>query len=364
MQERSPQREGKEIRFNLKEIELFHSIGKAITSTLELTDVLNIIMEKILELFNPTHWSLLLMDEGEKELRFEVVVGPGSEVLQGKTLPVGKGIAGWVAKYGESVISPNVKEDPRFFQEFDKETKVETKSVVAVPLISKGKVLGVLELINILEDGRFNQDRFDLLLTIADYAAIAIENARYVERIKQLTVTDDVTLLYNARFLEQALEQNFRRARRYKTPLSLIFMDLDHFKHVNDTFGHLVGSSLLKEVAVLLKSILRITDIPTRYGGDEFVVILPETGKEEALIVANRIRDALRSKDFGRDHGLSYRITASFGVSTYPEDADNKVDLLRLADQAMYWVKEHNRDNIATPEVLSSQGKRSGQPSS
>lgn len=333
-------------------IELFHSIGKALTSSLELSEILNIIMEKIRTLFNPTHWSLLLVDEEEMELRFEIVVGPGSEVLQGKSIPIGKGIAGWVARYGESVITTDVRQDPRFAREFDEQTRVETKSIVAVPLISKGKTLGVIELINILEDGKFNNDSFDLLLTLADYAAIAIENARYVERIRQLTVTDDVTHLYNARYLEQALEQNFRRSRRYKTPLSLLFIDLDHFKLVNDTFGHLVGSDVLRETAQILRNCTRMTDVVTRYGGDEFVIILPETTQEEALVVANRIRDAIKAHTFGTRHGIQHRITASIGIATYPDDADNKVDLLRLADQAMYWVKEHNRDEIALARVL------------
>lgn len=338
-------------------IELFHSIGKALTSSLELSEILNIIMEKIRTLFNPTHWSLLLLDEEDLELRFEIVVGPGSEVLQGKSIPIGKGIAGWVARYGESVISSNVREDPRFAAEFDKETRIETRSIVAVPLISKGKTLGVIELINILDEGKFDQESFDLLLTIADYAAIAIENARYVEKIRQLTVTDDVTHLYNARYLEQVLEQNFRRSRRYKTPLSLLFIDLDFFKFVNDTFGHLVGSDVLRETAHILKNSTRMTDVVTRYGGDEFVIILPETTQDEAEIVAMRISEAIRTHTFGERHGIKHKLTASIGIATYPDDADNKVDLLRLADHAMYWVKEHNRNGIARAKILKNSGK-------
>jgi diguanylate cyclase (GGDEF)-like protein len=333
-------------------IELFHSIGKTLTSSLELSEILNIIMEKIRVLFNPSHWSLLLVDEEVMELRFEIVVGPGSEVLQGKTIPIGKGIAGWVARYGESVVSANVREDPRFASEFDEQTRIETRSIVAVPLISKGKTLGVIELINILEDGKFDSTSYDLLLTIADYAAIAIENASYVEKIRQLTVTDDVTHLFNARYLEQSLEQNFRRSRRYKTRLSLLFIDLDYFKLVNDTFGHLVGSDVLRETAQILKNCTRMTDVVTRYGGDEFVVILPETTQEEARVVAGRIREAIKNHTFGIRHGIQHKMTASIGIATYPDDADNRVDLLRLADQAMYWVKEHSRDEIAVASVV------------
>lgn len=336
----------------LSGLRIFHSIGKALTSTLNLSEVLAIIMEKTSELFNPSHWSLLLFDEDRKALRFEIVVGEGSAGLQGAWLSLDRGIAGWVARNREAVVCPDVSKDERFAGEFDTQADFQTTSIVAVPLVSKGRLLGVIELLNVLESDDFGELEVEVLKTLADYAAIAIENARSVERIRELSVTDDVTGLFNARYLEQSLEQEYRRSKRTGEPLSVIFIDLDYFKTINDTHGHLVGSDVLREAAILLRQSLRVTDIPTRYGGDEFVLILPETSQDDALMVAGRIRDAVRGHTFGVMHGSPCKVTASFGIATLPDDTDDKLDLIRLADQAMYWVKEHSRDDIATASAL------------
>lgn len=335
-----------------RELEVFCSVGKALTSTLNLSEVLAIIMEKMRELFKPADWSLLLYDEERRQLRFEIVIGENTESLQGSWLPVDRGIAGWVVRHGEAVISADVQNDPRFDPSFDAQSGFVTRNIVAMPLISKGRILGVLELINVLDNGPFSETDIVRLATLADFAAIAIENARAVQRIRELTVTDDVTGLNNARYLQQALEQEFSRSKRYGTPLSVIFLDIDFFKHINDTYGHLVGSDVLRETATILRENLRATDIATRYGGDEFVLILPETSQAEARIVAERCRNAINAHTFGERHGAACRITASFGIATIPDDTQDKIDLIRLADQAMYYVKEHGRHNIAVAAIL------------
>jgi len=334
------------------QVHAFHSIGKALTSSLNLPEILNIILEQISSLFNPTHWSLLLLDEQRQELRFEIVVGEGSEALQGTWVPLDRGVAGWVASRQEMVLCDDVRKDPRFAGEFDQRTGFETRSIVAVPLASKGRTLGVIELINILDKDGFGELGAELLSTLADYAAIAIENARAVQRIRELTVTDDVTSLFNARYLQQALEQEYRRSKRQDTPLSLVFVDVDYFKRINDSYGHLIGSEVLRETGAILTENLRATDVATRYGGDEFVVLLPETTQAEALVVTERFRKSVKAHTFGLAQGVECRITASFGVATIPDDTDDKVDLVRLADQAMYYVKEQSRDAIATVSDL------------
>lgn len=341
-----------ELRFGERELHVFHSIGKALTSTLNQSEVLSIIMEKISELFNPTHWSLLLYDEEKCNLRFEIVVGEGTEQLQGNTLPADTGIAGWVARNGQMVVCSDVRQDERFDGYFDRQTGARTENVVAVPLRSKGETLGVIELINALDDESFSNLGGELLATLADYAAIGIENARSVQRIRELTVTDDVTSLYNARYLQHALEAEYRRSRRFGTPFSVLFIDVDYFKYVNDNYGHLVGSAVLWETAQILRENLRATDVATRYGGDEFVVVLPETSQEEAIVVASRCRDAVNAHTFGTEQGTPCKVSMSFGIATLPDDTDDKVDLIRLADQAMYYVKEGGRDAIATISMV------------
>ncbi len=330
----------------LKALTSFHDIGKALTSTLDLKEVLRIMMDKISELLNPKDWSLMLVDEERKDLYFEIVVGKGSKKIKKARLKRGEGIAGWVAKEGEPLFVPDVEKDKRFSGRMDKLTNYVTKSILCVPLKSKGRVLGVVELINKGDEELFQDEDLNLLITLADYTAIAIENAKYFQKVKDLTITDDVTKLYNSRYLHRFLEYESERARRYKTSLSLIFLDIDYFKKVNDTHGHLCGSKLLKEIGDVILSKVRKVDVACRYGGDEFVIVLPHTSKEDAFNVAKKIKNSLRNKIFLKDDGLKIKITASFGVASIPCDSEDSTGLIRLADNAMYKVKDKSRDGV------------------
>jgi diguanylate cyclase (GGDEF)-like protein len=167
-----------------------------------------------------------------------------------------------------------------------------------------------------------------------------------VEKIQELTITDDCTGLYNARHLYKTLETEVYRSARYGYEFTVLFIDLDHFKQVNDTHGHLVGSKLLMEIGYLIKAQLRLIDYAFRYGGDEFVVLLPQTGKDAALIVAKRLRDSLRTSMFCQEEGLNLNVRASMGVATYPHDAKTPREVIRQADEMMYLVKNTSRDNI------------------
>jgi diguanylate cyclase (GGDEF)-like protein len=188
------------------------------------------------------------------------------------------------------------------------------------------------------------------LRAICDYAAIAIDNARAVERIQELTITDDCTGLYNARHLYKTLESEVYRSARFGYEFTVLFIDLDHFKQVNDTHGHLVGSKLLAEIGYTIKSHLRLIDYAFRYGGDEFVVLLPQTGKDSGLIVARRLLDSFRKSKLLKDENLNLNIRASIGVASYPEDAKSAHEIIRQADEMMYEVKNTSRDNIAVAQ--------------
>jgi len=190
-----------------------------------------------------------------------------------------------------------------------------------------------------------DQEEF-FLQSLCDYAAIAIENARSVEKIQELTITDDCTGLYNARHLYKTLEAEVYRSARFGYEFTVLFIDLDHFKQVNDTHGHLIGSKLLAEIGYLIKAQLRLIDYAFRYGGDEFVILLPQTPKDAALVVARRLRDTLRTTLFCQEEGLNLNVRASIGVATYPHDAKTPHDVIRQADEMMYLVKNTTRDNI------------------
>src|SRR5437867_4350422 len=329
----------------VQEITIFHDVAKALTSSLDLDSILQTIMEKMAEYFRPDTWSLLMVDEEKDELYFAIAVGTASETLKNVRLKVGEGIAGWVAKHGERLIVPDVYTDPRFAKRIDEMTKLETRSIICVQLRSKLRVLGVIQLVNV-DMAQFTDTELFFLQSLSDFAAIAIENARWVEKIQELTITDDCTGLYNARHLYKTLETEVYRSSRFGYEFSILFIDLDHFKTVNDTHGHLIGSKLLAEIGYLIKAQLRLIDFAFRYGGDEFVVLLPQTGKDQALVVARRLRDALRASAFCKEESLNLNVRASIGVATYPHDARSAHDVIRQADGMMYLVKNTSRDNI------------------
>src|SRR6202045_1694740 len=334
------------------ELAIFQELGKALTSSLQLDQVLRTIMEKIDEFLRPDNWSLLLLDEAKQELYFELAVGKASQALKDVRIKMGQGIAGWVAQHGETVVVPDTTKDTRFFSKVDEKTKTETQSIVAVPVRFRDTCLGVIELINCIGPEGFDPRDLKLLEALSDFAAIALENARHVKKIHELTITDDCTSLYNARHMGFILETEIYRSQRYNYEFSIVFIDLDHFKQVNDTHGHLVGSRLLAEVGYLIKAQLRLIDFAFRYGGGEFVVLLPQTSKDQAVVVAKRLQDSLRAGTFCIEQGLNLNVRASMGLATFPNDAQTPHDIIRQADEMMYMVKNSTRDNIG----IASQG--------
>lgn len=329
-----------------RELEVLIEIGKALTSTVDHENVLNLIMDQASRLLKSQAWSLLLRDETSGDLTFEIAISPAAEKLKGMKIPRGQGIAGWVAEHGQPLMIGDVREDERFSDRVDRASAFITQSVLCVPVRSKDHVLGVIELVNGPSEKVFKDADLQILSTIADYAAIAIENARNFMRISELVITDDLTGLYNGRHLHALLDEEIERVKRFGGKMSLIFIDLDFFKKINDTRGHLVGSRTLAEVGQLISNNVRKICKAARYGGDEFVIILPNTGKSGAMTLATKLCELFREYDFRDDEGEAFKLTASFGLATYPEDAKSKDDLIRLADQAMYRVKESSRNAV------------------
>lgn len=336
----------RELEQQIERLSLFHEVGKAVASTLDLKKVIETIMEKIKDLLQPDSAALLVLDDKSNELRHEIVMGTDAGRLKGVRIKLGEGIRGWAAEHGEAVLIEDVTKEPRFSLQGEA-WPPESHSIVCVPVKGRERVLGVIQLVSTSRNGHFHVEDLPVLTNLADYAAIALENARYVQRIHELTITDDCTALYNARHLNFVLDAEIYRSIRYGYEFSVIFIDLDHFKHVNDRHGHLAGSKLLWHVGNLIKGHLRLIDYAFRYGGDEFVVLLPQTSKHSALSVVRRLRAILNSKAFLDEEGLKVKVTASFGVASFPADAQMRKELLRLADEAMYLVKNTTRDNIA-----------------
>ena len=329
-----------------QELSVFVELGKTLTSTLDIKEVLKVVMSKVSELVAPRSWALLLVEETTGDLVYEVVVGRPATALKRRRVRPGEGIEGWVAREGKPLLV-NGRTDLAKLGIRENGRVRDSQSILCVPLRIKGKTLGVLEATDRTDRRMFRPEDLTLLGTLADYAAIAIENAKNFQRVEELTITDDVTGLYNARHLHQMLDFELVRSARHKLEFSVIFLDLDHFKAVNDEYGHLAGSRLLREIGGLIASRLRKLDVGTRYGGDEFVILLPQTPRKQAARVAQRMRDTLANTWFLQSEGLNVKVTASFGVAAFPTDATSKNDLLRLADQAMYRVKNSTRNGVA-----------------
>ncbi len=332
----------------LDELTVFHRVARALTSSLDLDSILRSIMEQMEQFFRPESWSLLMVDPDKNDLYYAVVAGKSAETLQDIRIPMGEGMAGWVASHGEPLIITGTEIAGRCSPA--ESTPPLVYSAISVPLRSRLRTLGVIQLFN-YQLAALTDHTITFLHILCDYAAIAIENARAVERIQELTITDDCTHLYNARHLQTALEAEAERARRFGTPFSILFIDLDRFKQINDEHGHLAGSRLLAEFAATIRSNLRVVDLAFRYGGDEFVILLPQTGKQAAIGVAQRLLQCLRRSRFLSDEGLHLQMLASFGVAAFPEDAQSAQELVHAADEMMYAVKNTTRDGIAAAQV-------------
>lgn len=329
-----------------RELGFFEEVSKVLTSSLELSAILSKIMQKVKEMTKAEAWSVLLVDRETGELVFEKTTAKKKKEIQKIRLKIGEGIAGWVAREGIPVVVPDVSKDERFLGKIDKAIHFKTKSLMCVPIKINEEILGVLELVNKTTGEPFKKEDLDLLMKLVDLAAIAIERTSLYQKMTEFAITDDLTKLFNTRYLNRTIEIEIQRSTRYNSSVSLIFMDIDYFKHVNDRYGHIIGSKVLVEMGQLLLKSLRSVDIVARYGGDEFVIVLPQTPPASAAQIAERMRKSVELNSFLKKEGYSLKLTASFGVASYPESAKSKEDLIRLADDAMYRVKYQTRNAV------------------
>lgn len=341
-------------------IETLMEIARTLASSNDIEEILEQIMCQISRLLNPQAWSLLLRDDVTGELEFAIVVSDATDKLKGRKLAAGHGAAGWAAEHGQSLIIPDVRKDARFAAEFDSQLAFITRSLVCVPVKSHDKVFGVIELVNSIDGGVFDEADEQILAAIADFAGVAISNARALEKINQLVITDDLTGLFNSRYFFEQIEYEVERANRYNSPLSLVFFDLDHFKNVNDTYGHLTGSRLLAEVGAVVAEHIRKTDKAARYGGDEFVIILPQTEKSGAYAFAKKLHNKLNDTSFFSNNGNRLTVSGSFGVASFPDDAHTSAELISQADEAMYQVKGNGRNGVRVAGCSGCVGGNSG----
>jgi diguanylate cyclase (GGDEF)-like protein len=333
-----------ENRIPLEDILAFHQLTRSLTSSFDLDAILHTIIEHMERIIEAELWTLLMVDEASQELYYAIAAGGEQEALRGLRVKVGEGVAGWVAEHGETLIIPESEHDSRLQKAHTIKQQM-VRSVIAMPLRGRKGTHGVIEIFNPRAD-QMTDYTIAFLHILADHAAIAMENARDVARIQQLSITDDCTGLYNVRHLYDVLGRELERCGRLGLPVSLAFLDLDRFKLVNDAHGHLVGSELLALTGRRLLELSRKQDWCFRYGGDEFVVLMPETGQQDALAQAGELHRLLMETRFSTRNGLSLSVSASVGVATAPVDGSAVHAIIGTADTRMYAVKSDGRGQV------------------
>ncbi len=329
-------------------------VTKAIAPILNYEVLLQTILDKSAELLKAEQGSLMLLDHETEELLVEAKRGIMDGITLKFRLRKGEGIAGRVAEIGEPLLVENVENDPRTRQKNRRRYK--TRSFVSVPLMIEDRMIGVLNLSDKTSGEVFNNEDLELIQSFATHAAIVLERNEFynqTEELKKLSITDSLTGLANRRYLHDRLKDELSRSERYGHRMSLLMMDLDGFKYYNDTFGHSVGDKVLKNVTRAVLNSVRLSDIVSRYGGDEFLIILPETDKTLAIDIAERLRSdvaktAVLPEDLP-DTG-SRTLTVSIGIVCYPEHSTTIEHLLEKVDKALYLAKSRGKNRI---EVIS-----------
>ena len=311
----------------------FSAMTKDIARAKTLEETITKVMLYVGTVFGPLSWSLLLRNRLDGTLQFVYAQGPGAEQIRGRSLAKGQGIAGWVAEHSTSVLIPDVANDQRFHAGIDEASGFITKSIIAVPLVNEGQCYGVIELINKLKVSSFDNRDLLVLQTIADFAAIAIERAYYLRSVQRLALTDVLTGLPNRRAFERALDREIEKTRRTSSVFSLLLIDVDKFKRINDQYGHSAGDDSLRAVAQILQKTCRKIDVCARLGGDEFAVLLPDTPEDSAHTLVLRIEEALGF------YNEKAPIPLSLSIGAKMVDKVNPDHILAEADSAMYRAK-------------------------
>ncbi|MCR4310360.1 MAG: sensor domain-containing diguanylate cyclase [Deltaproteobacteria bacterium] len=328
---------------NVQYLRTMAEVSTVIAGTLDPEELYRMIPERVMAKLGLNDFCIMLYSREAKRLVAKSVSVGGGGTMPGFTLAPGEGVAGKVFTTGEPAWIPDVRSSPDFLHYGGRRTDV--RSFMCVPLVSKGKNIGVL-MLNHPEPNAFEPELLPTMRVLASYIAIAIENAEMFGLVKSLAEKDSLTLLYNHGSFHEKLAIELERANRYVRPMAVIILDLDHFKEINDRYGHTTGDRVLALVAGVLGAHLRMTDIAARYGGDEFAVILPETDFSSAAVIAERIAEGISNVrlDIGGESVISF--TASVGYASCNHDAPGRGEILNIADRLMYDTKRRGPGGV------------------
>lgn len=316
------------------ELEVLFEISRTIQTTMEREQLFDRLLELVGEVVPYEHATLFIKNTSTGRLTVGARRGAHVDLIAGVEFDNGSGFSAWVAKQKRIIVLPDLHRGKRA-------DNLEVASFASVPLIVQGELIGVLNLSH-SRPKTFQDDQARILSLIASQAASVIQRLLMFEEMSRLAITDELTALYNRRYFLKRLKEEIDRGCRYNQPFSVIFIDVDHFKGLNDTHGHALGDRVLQELAGLLKKWARGTDLVARYGGDEFTVLLPMTDAERAVHVGERLRQQVAAHTFCRRK----KLTVSMGVSGFPEGGDQPSVILCRADRALYAAKAAGRNTL------------------
>lgn len=334
-----------ELTEHLAELSTLLQLNQAMASTLDLDLLFDRVINSLSELLDCNMASLLIYNPGEELLELRYTLGMDQEILTEVSFSLNEGVSGEAARTHSLIYVKDLKKDNRYLKY---KGKLPAKgSLLSIPLLSKDRLCGVLNLHKENISG-FDKDDIKLAQAVANQAAVAIENSQLYEQAKTQSITDELTGLSNRRHFQDILQREIVHAQRYSSNISMIMADIDNFKSYNDAHGHLQGDIALKKVANILLQNTRGIDLVARFGGEEFVVLLPQTTIAGARITAEKLREKIEEEVFsGADESQpSGRLTMSFGLATYPDHTPEMEQLLELADQALYKAKETGRNRV------------------
>ncbi len=331
-----------------REMLVLYEFSRDLTGALNLERVFSLASQAAAQLIDHDNLILFLYDERNGELSPITAEGLDLGKVEGWSMAIGDGIVGSVAQSLQHELIDDVRKDSRA----SPHPSTNVRCLMAIPLVVEGKLIGVLAA-GKESPGAFRRDHLRPMSILSSQMAVAIQNAILYERTERMAITDPVTDLYNYRYFYLKLGQVIRHSRRLGQPSSLVYIDIDKFKHYNDVHGHIAGDRVLKDLARIISEQIRSTDVAARYAGDEFAILLPDTGAEEANMVAERLVERVESHRF-RDHKDRRRIEVpiSVGVATFPDDAETETELIHAADQNMFRQKEAKRQWTGTADQL------------
>ncbi|HTL46604.1 MAG TPA: sensor domain-containing diguanylate cyclase [Verrucomicrobiae bacterium] len=330
----------------MENLSVLYDVSKALNFTNNFRNTLLLILDKSRNAVKAQKGSIMLLNKETNEL--ELMVARGIDELTDKKLnaaeiattkiKVGEGVAGKVAKTKKTIVLDNTKEDERFLPSVSSNVS----NIICLPLVVNNECIGVMNITNKQNNEKFTEEDIELLSTLAGQVAITINNAN----LYNLAITDGLTHFFIKRYFDQVLYDELLRAKRYGRPLSVIMIDIDDFKMFNDRYGHQQGDVILAATASLFRQTIRETDTPCRYGGEEFMFLLPEADAAKTGMLAERMRKIVEEHSYPGLHGEPLKVTVSLGIASFPADAERPDDLIKKADLALYKAKTSGKNRI------------------